>query len=121
AGRGHRVPPVGDGAGGAAGALARDGRGDRRLGARPAAAGPDVPARRHPPANPCRREAVMTSRGLARAAPVPAAGLALAVSLALWPAAGEPSTELLLTVGGLGVALYLAAVLGLWPGVLPWA
>lgn len=57
----------------------------------------------------------------ARAAPLPAAGLALAASLALWPALGVRNPEMLVTAGGLGVVLYLAGVLRLWPGALPWA
>ena len=47
--------------------------------------------------------------------------VALAVALAAVPALSGQVQQVLLTVGGLAVVLYLAAVLGLWPGLLPWA
>lgn len=45
----------------------------------------------------------------------------LAVALATVPALIGQVQQVLLVAGGFAVVLYLAAVLGLWPGLLPWS
>ena len=59
-----------------------------------------------------------TARPLAAVGP---AAMALAAGLAVAPALGLRASGAVGTLGGVAVALYVAALAMPWPGVLPWA